>query len=297
MIKKSVIAAIIAIFLFSLIRVVTADPYGILPTSPEKEPPTINLESLIASGNDSSVQLNFSITIPESWTATAVYKVDCELDAQSNITLYDSALFSPTNIGYAVTNATQFSTTFSNLTLGAHSLQINVYSSGLFNPPPLPSNWLDPCKYYSTLTQIIPFTVNAASNVTLSSSLPSLILNSYLVLSYSAQRVGVNLSQPTPTETATTTTTPTLTFTLSPSPTPSQSPSPSPSPIPTQTQSSSPSPSIAPSPTKQPTVEPSLTPSNAQENFASIPIIVGLVVVTVAVAGTLFYFSRRKGRI
>lgn len=86
--------------------------------------------------------------------------------------------------------------------------------------------------------------------------------------------------------------------TLSPSPIPTPYLSPSPTLVPPTILTPTPSPAPSEPPTRQPTLEPSPTPNSPQENSTSIFIIVALFVVVVAVvAGSLFYFMKKNGRI
>ena len=222
--KKTFMAAIIiSAFLVSIVagmqaaKVARANPFGYLPTSPNKDPPTIILESLSYDGNNSDIELNFAVTIPDSWNSSGyldrncyVYQINCEIDNQSILTLNDAV-----NVNGLTKDAQYKTTNLTNLTVGQHILQINISSLSLYNPPPLPSNWLDPYCYYSTLTQKVPISVDAESNVLLSSPLPNAVLNSYSVSHYG--QGGYSL-QPNSTETVTLTATPSLTPTPSPSP-------------------------------------------------------------------------------
>jgi hypothetical protein len=70
------------------------------------------------------------------------------------------------------------------------------------------------------------------------------------------------------------------------SPTPSQSVSPSPNLTPSVSPSSS--------PTLQPTLEPSRIPNNAQEDFTSTVIIIGLVIAVIVLVGLLIYVKKIK---
>lgn len=225
--KKTFVAAIfISALLLSIVtglqaaKLAKANPYGYLPSSPNKEPPTITVESISYFKNTSEVELSFVVTIPDSRNSSGhtqyncyIYEIGCQLDNQSILALKDA--------NYALIKDAQYNATnLTDLTVGQHIMQINVSSISLYNPPPAPNNWIDPCRYYSTLTQTIIFTVDAESNILPSYPLSSPTSTSYTTLSLLALDLGL---QPTPTIT-----TITATPTLSPSPTPSLTPPPSP---------------------------------------------------------------------
>jgi len=312
--KKTFVATIIIkAFLISLVAGLTvvqaarANPFGYLPTSPNKDWPTITVESLSYAGNESGIQLNFAVTIPNSWSSSGyldrncyVYQINCEIDNQSFFKLDDAV-----NVNGLTKDAEYNATNFTDLTVGQHILQIIVSSLSLYNPPPLPSNWLDPYCYYSSLTQTVPFTIDAESSIALSSPLPSAVLNSYSVSHY-VQNKGGYTSQPISPETTTITltstpsTTPSPSLTLTPSSNPTTSTSATLSPPPSLSPTFSPTLTVTPiitlpeSPTQQPTIAPSQAAKDIQtENYP--PIIIAFLVVVPVALGLLFYFGKRNG--
>jgi len=292
--KKTFMATIIiTAFLISIVagvqigEVVKANPYGDLPSSPNKDPPTITLETLNNTMNDSvEIYLNFTVIYPDSWqTFDYVTGITCQLDNQSLIVFGQ------------LSKVTKLTANLTGVTVGQHVLQINVSSVSLYNPPPLPSNWLDPSRYYSTLTQTIPFTIDAESNVQLSFALPSSTTDSHTTLSPSAQHLSDYIAQQN--SSATITAEPSSTPTLTPRQ--SASPSPIPSLTPSPTITVSPIVTTSGSPTQQPTPTPALPAfyvAAPTVDFApTLMALLAILALTVAIAVLSYsYFKKRKGQ-
>ena len=213
--KKAFIAkllpviAIVLVVSIQFISLSSANPYGDLPRNPNTDVPTISLNSLNFTGNDSqSIVANFTITSPGSWqTWTYIQTVEYKFDNQNSVVLYP--------LGYGrLPLLSQFNASSDTLDNGEHSLQINVTITSLYNPPPLPSNWLSPDHYYATLTQMVFFSIDNETSTIVSSPLPKPTIVATPFTYFPEENPVSPVPPPTPA--------------LSPSPSPTPSPTPTP---------------------------------------------------------------------
>ncbi len=175
-----VLAFLVAGLLLQADNLGLANPYGYLPPSPNLQPPSITQISMQKAENASTIQLRFTIIIPDSWTLgdhgpnmnRNVYEIDTQLDNESLTVLSNSNFNYPPIKGNKTLTAN-----FTDMTAGSHVVQIIVYSVSLYNPPPNLPNWLNPERYNSTLTQTVPFAIDQEFNVLMSLPLPNPVLN------------------------------------------------------------------------------------------------------------------------
>jgi len=178
-IRKRLVLLIVVLFLFAgAIGTQTIEQahanWVIMPQSPNKECPTLILNSPTNNGNYvDSVVLNIAVTKPTSWNQSVydpaviagISYIHYFLDNKEN-SLFETQFFNPLpNDELPVVS--NFSKTISNLSSGQHTLKVTIYSQSQYAPEKGPfGDAMPPFHWYnSTVTETVAFWIQKSPKI------------------------------------------------------------------------------------------------------------------------------------
>lgn len=160
--KKTALILIAALFSTvvgtQVVSLASANPYSpppFFPPEPNTDPPIITVQSphnITYHVND--IPLNFTITQPDSWNQVYIHEVSYQLDSKTNTMWKMMPIQPPTQ------PTTQQFLMLYGLSMGGHTLQINVTAYSIYDPVQS-VDWHLTSEYWMNAIRTISFTVDA----------------------------------------------------------------------------------------------------------------------------------------